>query len=280
MFDNLVESQSNAKEAGKQASYLGVTAVIYGSLFLALFVWSLYSFDLGGMGGDDLVLDTLVAPVPVPEPEPPPPPDEPKEQPKTVEKTMENVDVLKSPTQSLDVTPTKPPDKIETGKQNVDIVRKGVQFVQGEKTAYAEGGSEGAGRGGGSTVVPPPAPTPKPVVDADDPPPPPPTPKPTPAATPKPAPKTISGGVVNSKATNLVKPPYPPAARAVNASGAVNVQVTIDENGSVISASATSGHPLLRDAAVRAARSSKFSPTLLSGQAVKVTGVIVYNFAP
>ena len=97
---------------------------------------------------------------------------------------------------------------------------------------------------------------------------------------PKPDPKTISGGVVNGKATNLVKPPYPAAARAVRAAGAVNVQVTIDENGNVISASAVSGHPLLRAAAVQAARSSKFSPTMLSGQAVKVTGVIVYNFVP
>jgi protein TonB len=97
---------------------------------------------------------------------------------------------------------------------------------------------------------------------------------------PKPVPKTISGGVVNGKATNLVKPPYPAAARAVRAAGAVNVQVTIDENGNVISASAVSGHPLLRAAAVQAARSSKFSPTMLSGQAVKVTGVIVYNFVP
>jgi TonB family protein len=78
----------------------------------------------------------------------------------------------------------------------------------------------------------------------------------------------------------LVKPPYPPAAKAVHASGAVNVQVTIDESGNVISASATSGHPLLKAAAVQAARSSKFSPTLLSGQPVKVTGVIVYNFTP
>jgi protein TonB len=103
---------------------------------------------------------------------------------------------------------------------------------------------------------------------------------PVPTATPKPAPKTISGGVVNGKATNLVKPPYPAAARAVRAAGAVNVQVTIDENGNVISASAVSGHPLLRAAAVQAARSSKFSPTMLSGQAVKVTGVIVYNFVP
>jgi TonB family protein len=91
-------------------------------------------------------------------------------------------------------------------------------------------------------------------------------------------PKTISGGVLNGKATNLVKPAYPAAARAVNAQGAVNVQVTIDEDGNVISASAVSGHPLLRAAAVEAARASKFSPTLLSGQPVKVTGVIVYNF--
>ncbi len=92
--------------------------------------------------------------------------------------------------------------------------------------------------------------------------------------------KTVSGGVINGKATNLVKPAYPAAARAVRASGAVNVQVTVDEKGDVISASAVSGHPLLRASAVQAARESKFSPTLLSGKAVKVTGVIVYNFVP
>ena len=92
--------------------------------------------------------------------------------------------------------------------------------------------------------------------------------------------KTISGGVLNGKATNLVQPPYPPAAKAVRASGAVNVQVTIDEKGNVITANAVSGHPLLRASAVAAARGSKFSPTLLSGKPVKVTGVIVYNFVP
>ena len=93
-------------------------------------------------------------------------------------------------------------------------------------------------------------------------------------------PKTISGGVINSKATNLVKPPYPAAAKAVRAAGAVNVQVIVDEKGNVILANAVSGHPLLRAAAVSAARASKFSPTLLSGKAVKVSGVIVYNFVP
>lgn len=93
-------------------------------------------------------------------------------------------------------------------------------------------------------------------------------------------PKTISGGVLNGKAIDLPKPPYPPAARAVRASGAVNVQVTVDEDGNVVSAVAVSGHPLLRPSAVTAARNAKFKPTILSGKAVKVTGVIVYNFAP
>lgn len=90
--------------------------------------------------------------------------------------------------------------------------------------------------------------------------------------------KKISVGVLNGKALSLPKPAYPAAARAVNASGAVNVQVMIDEQGNVVSADAVSGHPLLRATAIKAALESKFSPTALQGQPVKVTGVIVYNF--
>jgi len=107
---------------------------------------------------------------------------------------------------------------------------------------------------------------------ASEPPPPPKAP-----VTPAP-PKIISGGVLNGKATSLPKPAYPPIARAAHASGAVNVQVTIDENGNVISASPVSGHPLLRQSAASAARQAKFSPTIIGGQRVKVTGVIIYNF--
>jgi TonB family protein len=98
-------------------------------------------------------------------------------------------------------------------------------------------------------------------------------------ATPRPAPRApISGGVMNGKATSLPQPLYPPIARAAHASGQVNVQVLVDESGNVLTASAVSGHPLLKQSAVQAARQAKFRPTLLSGQPVKVTGIIVYNF--
>jgi TonB family protein len=99
-----------------------------------------------------------------------------------------------------------------------------------------------------------------------------------PTVMPTAVPKTVSGGVVNGKARNLVTPTYPAAASSARASGQVAVQVTIDEQGNVISTTVVSGNPLLRSSAEQAARASKFTPTMLSGQPVKVTGIIVYNF--
>jgi TonB family protein len=90
--------------------------------------------------------------------------------------------------------------------------------------------------------------------------------------------KPVSGGVLNNKALILPKPEYPPEARAARISGSVTVQVTIDEYGTVIVASAVSGHPLLQPPALRAAFGARFAPTTLVGEPVKVVGVIVYNF--
>lgn len=92
--------------------------------------------------------------------------------------------------------------------------------------------------------------------------------------------RVVSGGVMNGKAISLPKSAYPAAAKAVNASGTVNVQVMIDELGKVISAKAVSGHPLLQSSAVQAAYGARFSPTTLGGQPVKVSGIITYNFLP
>ena len=108
--------------------------------------------------------------------------------------------------------------------------------------------------------------------------------KPTAKATPTPAPTRdppsgpISGGVLNGKAIRLPQPAYPSAAKAVGAKGPVNVQILVDERGNVTRARATSGHPLLKGSAERAARRAKFSPTQINGAAVKITGIIVYNF--
>jgi TonB family protein len=89
---------------------------------------------------------------------------------------------------------------------------------------------------------------------------------------------TVSGGVLQGKAIQKVQPPYPPIAKAARASGAVQVQVTIGETGKVIEASVISGHPLLRDAALQAARRWLFQPTELSAVPVKVQGILTFNF--
>jgi TonB family protein len=84
----------------------------------------------------------------------------------------------------------------------------------------------------------------------------------------------ISGGVLNGKAIYLPLPEVPPG----DAVGTVMVQVLIDENGTVVSARAISGPAQLQQAAVNAARFARFSPTMLMGEPVKVTGTLTYNF--
>jgi len=96
---------------------------------------------------------------------------------------------------------------------------------------------------------------------------------------PKPLMKPVSGGVLNGQATDLPKPEYPEIARHARASGIVSVEIVIDETGKVISARAVSGSPFLREAAVKAAKRARFTPSKLSGQPVKVSGTVNYNFS-
>lgn len=89
----------------------------------------------------------------------------------------------------------------------------------------------------------------------------------------------IDGGVLNGRALTLPKPSYPDEARRVRAHGTVIIQVTIDEQGSVIEAKdLCGGDPLLVGPSLESARRARFTATKLSGQPVKVTGVITYNF--
>ncbi len=269
MLDQLVESKSHAGEDSKRGGLLLTTFVLLSLVLVSAWLYSLFAKDFA-MGGDDLSLDTLVAP-PIIEEAPEPEPEKQPEQQKDP-----NVDIRKEIIAAMTETPPKPPDTVSVTKNTVKERDPNRFTVKGDRDFTAANapppdytgpvntsgtGSNSGNFGGGGdaetgTAAPPAPPKPKPV------------------------PKQISGGVLNGKATSLPKPPYPPAARAVRASGAVSVQVLINESGSVVSASAVSGHPLLRAAAVQAARGARFSPTMLSGQAVKVSGVITYNFVP
>jgi TonB family protein len=88
------------------------------------------------------------------------------------------------------------------------------------------------------------------------------------------------GGILNSKALQLPAPKYPAEAKKAQAFGEVQVKVLVDETGKVISAEAMFGPESLRQAAVDAAKLARFKPTMVDGAAVKVSGILTYNFSP
>lgn len=87
-----------------------------------------------------------------------------------------------------------------------------------------------------------------------------------------------SRGVVDGKPISLPKPIYPRAALANGLFGRVVVEIIVDEKGYVVKARALSGNTILRNSALTAARHARFEPSLLSGQPVKVTRLIDYDF--
>ncbi len=262
MFNNLIESSSHTREIKRRGSFMLFTAVTYILLFVSAGVISIYAYDASlSDPSTELELISLVPPT-APEVKPEP----------------------------LKVRRTNPPAGASNGRQSVRPVlidaTTNPQNVPKTISAIAspippahagtvlgpivvEPSGSGTSRtggisnteGNGNVVIaklpePPPAPTPAP-----------------------PAKRIVAATrVLNSEALSLPKPPYPTIARQAGAQGAVNVQVLIDESGRVISAKAISGNPLLKAAAQQAATLARFSPTMLGDQAVKVSGVITYNF--
>jgi len=80
----------------------------------------------------------------------------------------------------------------------------------------------------------------------------------------------------NPSPIKIVTPVYPPAARAVRASGTVTVVMEIRSDGTVSSAKAISGHPLLKAASIQAARGFLFEA---SDQELR-TLTIPFQFTP
>jgi TonB family protein len=99
-------------------------------------------------------------------------------------------------------------------------------------------------------------------------------------APPSPSSKKNSGDLVGANVIFRVNPAYPAAARAMRASGNVEVRVVISETGRVVDAIALSGPMTLRGAAIAAARQWTYKPATRNAVPVKTESVITFTFNP
>jgi len=261
MFNNLIESSSHASEFKRRGSFVLFTTVTYMLLFVVAGVISIYAYD-ARLDDQNLEFVTMLNPVDLPAP------------PVSVTHAAPPRNSTNRPTEvvreiamaSVNHPEIVPEHTSAAPNHNLPVPEHG-PFTIGDHDSdpVALGGiagSGGNGSGGGTGPA---------IVEIVTPPPPPPPIE-------KPAPRVVSKGVITGLALSLPKPAYPQIARQARANGPVNVQVLIDETGKVISAKAVGGHPLLLAAAQQAAYGARFSPTKLGDQAVKVSGVITYNF--
>ena len=264
MFTNLIESQSHKKDLKRRGSFVVFTMAAYALFFVFAGVFSIYAYD-AQLETQDQGLELLsfvppvvtpVATVPKRSAAPPSASDDHGVRPTRLPVLYDDA-----------ANPHKTPDTISSAAQPIPPARPNDRV---DPDGVFDPGSSGhntgpignntGGTGGNGNVVgdigePPPAKIPEP-----------------------PKPRTVHRTIINSLAVELPKPPYPNVAKQIRLEGIVNVQVLLDETGKVVSAHAVSGSPLLSPAAVNAAYRARFTPTLLGGQAVKVSGVITYNF--
>jgi TonB family protein len=262
MFNNLIESSSHRKEFKRRGSFFLVTTATYALMLVLSGIASIYAYDARLEEQNYEQVITMLPPEPAPAPpkviaDPAKPRDNANNKSTIPEREVAMLDTDR---------PEVVPPEVSAKPNKVAPLPEGPVKITGRhydppSTSIGPGTTSG----GGPKIV-----LPTRVILDDDVPPPPPEP---------PAKKIkISKKVLNSEAILLPKPNYPPMARQIRLQGQVNIQVLIDEGGRVISAQAIAGHALLIPEAKRAALQARFSPTMIGDQAVKVSGVITYNF--
>lgn len=272
MFGNLIESGSHRGDHTRKGSFFLGTLAVYALAFLAIGVGSIYAYNTH-VENQDLRLVSMVLPTDFSEAKAPQQSN--SSRPSTGGNSGSRILVVRTlpqitkfdPTSVRNNMPVAPPaqELPEGTVYRIGTPRPGDIFG-GEGGKTSSGGSGNNDTGGGSNRM-------DELVKATPPP-------PMKVETSKsPTTKPIrSIGVVNGIATYLPKPAYTAIAKAAHAFGIVTVQVLIDESGKVVSARAVSGHPLLTSESIKAAYQARFTPTLLSNQPVKVSGIITYNF--
>ena len=261
MFNNLIESSSHAKEFKRRGSFLLFTTATYLVLFAITGVVSIYAYD-AHLEAQTTELEITFVPITQPEVAPEVPRNtirqasNPSDRPVTQSTRTELFDRVDNPNNM--------PPTVSTLAQNVppariDSIRS---TFNADPVVPAGANNRGTSSGTGNT----------PLVEMPDAPPP-------PAPAPPPKVLNVSQGVLRGNAISLPQPLYPPLARQIRLQGSVSVQILIDEMGKVISAEVLSGHPMFVPSAKTAAMQARFTPTKLSGNPVKVSGIIVYKFS-
>jgi len=260
MFNNLIESSSHTKEYKRRGSFLLFTGATYLVLILAGGVASIYAYD-ARLEEQTNELVILLSPQAIPERQPEVAAR--SERPRPTTPNESTIAIRTDPMLSVNHPEVVPTGVSTTANPNPVLPETGT-WARGDHN-FTPGSIGGPGSTGtGSRVVAQPAT----VIEVPD------TPPPEP---PKP-PAVISKGVITSQAIFLPKPMYSEIAKRLRIQGTVTIQVLVDLDGKVISAKAVSGSPFLIPEAQKAAMQARFSPTLLSNQPVKVSGIITYNF--
>ena len=273
MFSNLIESGSHAADLRRKGRFFIGTTLFYALLLCATGVGSIYAYNVRLEERTDYEVLALMHFPPAAAEERPRQETRPASSPARASQVVTRTEIsMQTPYHSdriASATAREVGPKVAVALGRFDSGPEVTGEIVGP---YVPGHGNSAGNKAGPTVEDPaggPPPTP-----------PTPTPKPTPAPTPRPdeGPVRLASSVITSKVIDKPAPPYPQVARAAGVQGVVAVQILVDEGGRVVSAKAASGNPLLHLAAVQAAYKACFTPTLLSGKPVKVTGSITYNF--
>ncbi len=242
MFSNLIESGSHKRDLKRRGGFFLGTLVTYGVLLMAAGVGSIYAYNATIEDRDDY---EVLAIMDFSRAREEPAENNVKRSPAAASKSTGGAQkagptavikdlVVENPNRNLPVAPEGarkllPGTRFEFGDHN-NIPAAANLGVGGD-------GEEGGGKpgGGGKDAGP--------LVEeksGEGPP----RMKVEPAPTPKPEnkrPVHLTSEVLTGKTVAKPVPPYPSAAQAVRAQGAVVVQIVVDEQGRVVSSKATSG---------------------------------------
>jgi len=266
MFTNLIESRSHRREFKRRSSFFLITVSAYAVILFGAGIASIYAYDAQlEMQTNSLELLSWVPPVTPVVPKPVTDRPQPVHRPSTSSAPIDPNATKPERTQFVSRIddPRNVPQKIGTEGGPIPQITDGA--VLGHRNVDPP--TAKTGDSGNCATC---SNTPTTVTLTDKPPEPPPAKPPTT--------EKVPSHVLVSKALSLPQPPYPLMAKQIRLQGAVNVQILVSEEGKVLSAHVVSGNPMLSSAAKDAAMRARFTPTILNGQAVKVQGVITYNF--